>query len=426
MKGKKMWKGEMQESGMRRRGALLGKLFRRGGRWTGMFIALPVLVSVLSMIGISVFWLHACREASFHQLSGFCETILESDPEAEALVLSSLKRYCEAGAAETEFLAQYGYDGRDFAIELQRAGAMVLSAAVFLTAGAFLAAGIFLYKSRRERIGGLTDYLEQVNRGSARTLLQTDEDCFSQLQDEIYKTVTNLYQTRDAAVKAKESFADNLANIAHQLKTPITAAFLSLQMLERAELPDFAERDRYAGQIKRQLERLKNLEEALLTLSKIDAGALRLERRQVDVYTVLNLAAENLEELLRKKQVSVDILEGDCVGFCGDMEWTMEALLNLMKNCLEHSSQGGTIHCSYSQNPLYTQIQIRDEGKGFAAEDIPHLFERFYRGKGAAGNGIGIGLSLSRSIIELQNGTVEARNLPEGGACFEVRLYRSR
>ena len=144
----------------------------------------------------------------------------------------------------------------------------------------------------------------------------------------------------------------------------------------------------------------------------------------VDIYTVLTLAAENLGDLLRPKNVSVSIPEKGCAEVTGDLEWTMEALMNLMKNCMEHSHEGGIIFCDSAQNPLYTEIMIRDQGKGFAKEDIPRLFERFYRGRDAAVSGIGIGLSLARSIIELENGMITARNLPEGGACFEIRIYR--
>ena len=101
----------------------------------------------------------------------------------------------------------------------------------------------------------------------------------------------------------------------------------------------------------------------------------------------------------------------------------MEALINNMKNCMEHSQPGGTIHCDYSGNPLYKEIRIWDMGSGFDPDDIPHLFERFYRGKRAVGNGIGIGLSLAQSILELQNGTISAYNLQNGGACFEIRVF---
>lgn len=180
----------------------------------------------------------------------------------------------------------------------------------------------------------------------------------------------------------------------------------------------------YEKQIEKQLERLNRLEESLLTLSRIDAGTLPLNHTRVDIYTALNLAAENLNDLLRTEKVSVDIPDNGCIEFFGDMEWTMEALINLLKNCMEHSQPGGIIHCDYTGNPLYVEILIWDEGTGFDPEDIPHLFERFYRGRRAVGNGIGIGLALARSIFELQNGTITACNLQDGGACFEIRVYR--
>ena len=223
-------------------------------------------------------------------------------------------------------------------------------------------------------------------------------------------------------MRARKNFADNLANIAHQLKTPLTAALLSLQLMEtKAPNP-------YAEPVRKQLERLTRLEEALLSLSRIDSGTLFLKREEVDVFTALNLAAENLEDLLRERHVSVEISDRGRVCFPGDLEWTMEALMNLMKNCLEHSPAGGCIHCDYSENPLYVRILIRDEGEGFEKEDIPHLFERFYRGKNAAEGSTGIGLALSRAVFERQNGTLAAYNLlgdggSVSGACFEVRVY---
>ena len=102
---------------------------------------------------------------------------------------------------------------------------------------------------------------------------------------------------------------------------------------------------------------------------------------------------------------------------------TMEAVMNLLKNCAEHSPAGSRIHCDYSRNPIYTLIRVWDEGKGFAAKDIPHLFERFYRGEDATPDGIGIGLFLAKEIIEMQNGTIRAANRPAGGAEFEIRFY---
>ena len=408
-------------------------------RKQSLFILLFCLLCLLVTLLSGIFRTGAYQKAVFMQLSEFCEILSENNPGLEDEMLTALREYRDGGVQErtgkgeesTEgaFLSRYGYEPADFAENPM--GKMYLptlfpteiisSVLPVVLCAAVLFSARRLARRRRERILGLTEYLERVNTGAPGTLIRK-EDEFSHLRDEIYKTVTKLYATRDAALRAKESFADNLDNIAHQLKTPLTASFLSLQLME-AKAPNI-----YAEQIKKQLQRLNRLEEALLRLSGMDSGTLHLEKAPVDVYTALTLAAENLDGLLAEKQVCVEIPDRGTVTFPGDLEWTMEALMNLIKNGMEHSPAGGHIFCDYSENPLYVQILIQDEGEGFAKEDMPHLFERFYRGKNAAEGSTGIGLALSRAIVERQNGTLTARNLSgegeRGGACFEIRIYR--
>ncbi|HJA94331.1 MAG TPA: HAMP domain-containing histidine kinase [Candidatus Eisenbergiella merdipullorum] len=385
-----------------------------------MLLFFPILVLFLCMSFLSVLCLHVYRQTAFEHISAFCETVIENSPEAEPQILAALKEYHSLTEQEVNgnhYLLKYGYRPDGFCRGLSLRINLLFGALFLITACAFVCGAGMIRRKNQRRIDDLTGYLEQVNTGAGGTLMQTKEDDFAHLQDEIYKTVTALVQTKESAVAAKKRFAENLANIAHQLKTPITAAFLSLQMMKK-EAPKA-----HAEQIKKQLERLNRLEESLLTLSGIDAGTLPMKCGEVDIYTALNLAAENLSDLLQKEKVSVEIPDKGCIVFWGDLEWTMEALLNLMKNCLEHSPSGGRLHCDYSGNPLYAQILIWDEGRGFDPADMPHLFERFYRGRNAAPNGIGIGLALARSVFELQNGTITARNLPNGGACFEIRIY---
>ena len=392
------------------------------------FVAAVSLIS--SAVTVMLISCHYSR-LQFDLVNVICGEVLEQEPEMKHIVSAALKEYTGGnadGVAMGDVLSVLGYDISDFS------DSSVIYDIMFATTG-FLA-GIFLFaityafrnKTEAKRIEELSDYLEQVNMGKAVVLSVSGEDLFSKLEDEIYKTVTFLYQTKDAAVQAKNDFAENLSNIAHQIKTPITAISLSLQTLSEMPMKKEYEKDRME-QIKKQLNRLIHLEESLLVLSRLDAGTLMFQKEDVDVFTLLVLAADNLQELFADSGTFIDIPESGEMAVTADLNWTMEAVINVMKNCMEHNA-GGTVHCSYGQNPLYTEIFIWDEGDGFAKEDIPHLFKRFYRGKNAdaggniRGSGIGIGLALSKEIIEHQNGTIRAKNLPNGGACFEIRLYK--
>ena len=276
------------------------------------------------------------------------------------------------------------------------------------------------------------------------------------VQDEIYKTVTALRLAAEREEKARREFADRLADVAHQIKTPVTSIAITAQAMDQTE------NDPGLNRIRRQTERLERLVETLLTFARIDSGALRLEKQAVDVYTALELAAETVEPVLRRRQIELEIPNHPGISFSGDLEWTAQAFINLFKNCADHAPQGGRIAVEYEENPLYTEITVRDNGPGFAPEELPYIFRRFYQGKrspdgrpgsgvgdgrpaemGAAKGeepghgstpasrltqekGVGLGLALAKSVIELQGGFIEARNLPEGGACFTVRFYCHR
>ena len=393
----------------------------------GFVAAVSLISSAVTAMLISC---HYSR-LQFDLVNVICGEVLEQEPEMKHIVSAALKEYTGGnadGVAMGDVLSVLGYDISDFSDFSVTYD--IMFATIGFLAGIVLFAITYAFRNKEEakRIEELSDYLEQVNMGKAVVLSASGEDLFSKLEDEIYKTVTFLYQTKDAAVQAKNDFAENLSNIAHQIKTPITAISLSLQTLSEMPMKKEYEKDRME-QIKKQLNRLIHLEESLLVLSRLDAGTLMFQKEDVDVFTLLVLAADNLQELFADSGTFIDIPESGEMAVTADLNWTMEAVINVMKNCMEHNA-GGTVHCSYGQNPLYTEIFIWDEGDGFAKEDIPHLFKRFYRGKNAdaggniRGSGIGIGLALSKEIIEHQNGTIRAKNLPNGGACFEIRLYK--
>lgn len=383
------------------------------------------------------------RRASFQMLEGFCEKIIQKHPDSRQNVLEVIKAqdFYDAGKTalsdnpDPSILTAFGYRPSD--LRLISPALLWISFSGFLAGGALFLFS-FTYQNRKSaaRIRALTEYLEKINTGGQGLLAESFEDEFSKLQDEIYKTVTALCQTREEALHARNNFAENLSNIAHQLKTPITSLSLTVQMAKESSddcLEEQSRRHALAAsknmlafkKIERQISRLAYLQDALLLLSRIDTGTLALDQKPADVFTILSLASDHLYELFLQKGVRADVPEMGEVYVHVDLDWTMEAVMNLMKNCLEAAEAGTAVHCSYEKNPLYVQIRIWDEGRGFLKEDLPYLFERFYRGKKAKTTGIGIGLSLSKAIIEMQNGVIRACNLPNGGACFEIRFYAS-
>lgn len=390
---------------------------RRKNIWVtiGFVLSISFISSALAVMLISKYdsWLQ------FNLLNAICGEVLEQEPETEKIISAALKEYTSGnadGIAKDNLLSVLGYHVSDFSNLTYKKNIFCVTIGGLI--GFLLFIITFLYRNRKEgiRIRTLAKYLEQANAGKAVILSTTGEDDFSKLEDEIYKTVTYLYQTKETAVQTKNKFAENLSNIAHQIKTPITAISLSVQTMQKEDNKN------QLAQIQKQLLRLSYLEESLLVISRLDAGTLILQKESVDVFTLLVLAADNLQELLTETDTSVEIPELGEMAITADLDWTMEAVINIMKNCMEHNP-GGVIHCTYEQNPLYTDIIIWDEGKGFLRADMPHLFERFYRGSNAHEGGIGIGLALSKEIVERQNGTIRADNRQGAGACFEIRFY---
>lgn len=273
-------------------------------------------------------------------------------------------------------------------------------------------------KKRAQRIQGLTDYLTAVLERRER-LLQRREDEFSQLEDGIYKTVSELHLTREQAIQERQTLADNLADIAHQLKTPLTSMRLLTELLSRQNPEDVICLERLDFQTKR----LETLVGALLTLSRLDAGAVKLRREMIQISDLVLRAMEPIEAQISAAGIDVELNIAPEIRLPLDAMWTAEALLNVLKNCAEHTPAGGKITVFAKSNPIFTVLVITDSGSGFAKEDLPHLFERFYRGKQEENGGIGIGLALTQAILRAQDAEIRADCAPQGGARFTIKFY---
>ncbi len=243
------------------------------------------------------------------------------------------------------------------------------------------------------------------------------------LQDEIAKLVLRLQEQADALQREKCALADAMADISHQIRTPLTSLRLVASLLSD-EGDDEARRLALTRELHSLLGRIDWLIEGLLKLSRLDAGAVRLETTELPAAALLERASAPLAVALDLRNLRLEVDAAAAALVC-DPSWTAEAIGNILKNCMEHTPPGGTIRAEARQTAIFTELTITDTGPGIAPEDLPHLFERFYRGKDAAPAAAGVGLALARTILTSQGATVQAKNGIHGGAKFVVRFYRT-
>lgn len=293
------------------------------------------------------------------------------------------------------------------------AGALVL-----LCTAAMGTAFLLFTRARYRRIARLSQQIDQILHHADQLYISDEEEGeLSILQSEIGKMTLRIREQNEALRREKAHLADSLADIAHQLRTPLTSANLLLPLLRRA-----GEEER--GTLVREMEALLGqmdwLVTALLKLSRLDAGMVVFQREEVPVDRLIRRAARPLLMTMDLHSVTLTTHIPPGVTLTGDEGWLAEAIQNILKNAAESAGDRGWISVVCTDTPLFTEIAIRDSGPGFAPEELPRLFTRFYRGRRSGG--FGIGLALCRTILTGQGGTVTAKNHPEGGALFTIRF----
>lgn len=294
-------------------------------------------------------------------------------------------------------------------------GLLVLALACGLASAHFIAT----YRRYRD-IAALSRNIDAVLHGNRDIRFESyAEGELSVLENELQKMTLRLRETAEALGKEKLFLQDSIADISHQLRTPLTSINLVLSMLSGEALRD-GQREELCRELRGLIGRMDWLVETLLKISKIDAGSVQFRKERVTVSGLIRKAVQPLEVALDIRQQKIEAILGDTV-VTVDPGWTAEAVSNILKNCMEHTPGGGTISVRAGSSPFFTELRISDTGGGIPEKDLPHLFERFYKGSNASEESIGIGLSLCYSIITAQGGTVTAEN-SANGAVFTIRF----
>ena len=328
-------------------------------------------------------------------------------------------------------LSQYGIDiSKDSAIltnDLLYRNNVTMNLSIILIFSIIIIIVFVLYNKRQKsKIKEITNYIEQINnKNYALDIQDNNEDELSVLKNELYKITVMLKEQAENSAKDKINLKNSLEDISHQLKTPLTSITIMLDNILDSPDMDLQTRNEFIKDIYREIANIKFLVQNLLILSKFDANTITFNEKEEKLEDIIEEAKQNVASICDLKNIQI-LVEGkeDAKTTC-DLKWQVEALTNILKNCAEHSNNNTKINVLYSENNMYSEIVIKDEGSGIDQKDLKHIFERFYKGKNSDKDSIGIGLSLAKTIIEKDNGFITVDSELGKGTKFNIK-YRKQ
>lgn len=302
-------------------------------------------------------------------------------------------------------------------------GIININLIILITTSAVLIVIFYFYlKNRQAEIDKITKYVEKVsNKKYSLDIDENTEDELSSLKNELYKITVMLKEEADNSEKQKEALTIAISDISHQLKTPLTSILIMLDNLSESDNMDKQTRDRFIAEISRQIENMNWLVISLLKLSRLDAGVVEFDKEKINANILINEVISNLEIMAELKNVGFEIQTNKDYYFIGDYNWNKEAIQNIVKNAIEHTKADTKVRIKIEGNSVYTSITIKDEGDGIKEKDLKHIFDRFYKSENSSENSFGIGLSLSKSIIEEQNGYIQVETEENKGTTFVIK-----
>lgn len=285
---------------------------------------------------------------------------------------------------------------------------------------------IIIYnKKEKAKINKITNYLKELNNHQYSLAIEDNqEEDLSLLKNEIYKTAITLNEQTLLLKKDKESLKDSLSDISHQLKTPLTSINLMIDTLRHQDNLSSTERRELLNNIHRKITNTNFLVHSLLKLSKFDANTIEFNRQNNSLSKILKDVLDNLSTLSDLKDIKINIKGSKDISLYCDYKWEVEALTNIIKNCIEHSNNSSKIDITYQKNDIFTKIIIQDNGCGISKKDLPHIFERFYKAQNSSKDSIGIGLSLAKTIIEKDNGYITVDSVINKGTTFTIKYLK--
>lgn len=401
---------------------------KKSYRFVALCLVLTAFFCIISAVCTAV-CLENVRKTTNSTVNRLVAVMLEKYPDISEKEIAEILNNKTEYTDNSEFLNKYGiYPEKDW-ISYGNQGSykyVVISAIICLAFGiAFIVVFLLYLKMQKQQTMEIAKRIERINLGDYSLQIdRNSEDELSLLDNQIYRTAVKFREQAENSRKDKENLQKSLSDISHQLKTPLTSIIVMVDnILDDDDMPLEIRRE-FLSDIKHNTSTVSFLVQSLLTFSKLDAEAIRFKYADVDVKSIIDECIKNTAVMAEICNVSVETLCDDTYKLNCDKKWLCEAVTNIIKNCIEHS-QNGNIKITADQNKLYTKISIKDNGSGITKEDLPHIFERFYKGKNSSDDSVGIGLSLAKTIIEKQGGYISVSSELNKGSEFVIKFFNN-
>jgi signal transduction histidine kinase len=396
-------------------------------------ITIEVVIGVLGII--IMFAINNCMYINYKQEliknnAYIINNIIENNPNLEDEIISSLTNQNITYYQSTAILKKYGLtdlENIDYInnnSELKNKTMFTsLSYVFFLIVVMFTIFCLFI-KRTYKKINDLSKYTNNIlNNRYTMDIREYEEGDISNLKNDLYKMTIKLKEQNELSLKDKKYLEDTLSDISHQLKTPLTSMYVINELMYDDNIEKATKRELLLKN-RNQLERIEWLVSSLLKMSRLDSGSEVLRRQSTELNKIIEKAVEPLKIPLELKNISFTVACDCKIKAKLDLNWTSEALINIIKNACEHTPEGGKIIVHCTENPIYVGITITDTGCGISSQDKPHIFERFYKGKNNK-ESIGIGLNMAKKIVDMQSGDIVVKSEEGKGTTFEIKFYKN-
>ena len=389
-----------------------------------------LIIGIVSILLLNKYSYETYKEAIIENNLYIIDSIISKHPELENEVIDGIINHDISASESYEILNKYGLDRLDTVDYLnnnsyinktiRKYNIIYISILIIIVFSILI---IYINKIYN-KIRKLSIYANDIlNNKYNMDIREYSEGDISNLKNDLYKMTIKLKEQNELSLKDKIYLQDTLSDISHQLKTPLTSMYVINELLYDDKL-DKSLKKELLNKSKKGLERIEWLITSLLKMSRLDSGSEKLIFEEVKLINIINKTIEPIKIPLELKNIKLSISCSNDIKVNVDVNWTTEALINILKNAMEHTLENGNINIVCSDNPLYTMISISDDGCGISKKDLPHIFERFYKGMSNK-ESIGIGLNMSKKIIESENGNISVKSKENEGTTFIIKLFKN-